>query len=192
MKAARPFSLTTREKSLITVTENTENIVEDGSDYGDTDAKAAIFSNDDLEIKGNGSLTVVGKLQTRHCLGTNDISIENGVLNITANVTDGIHVNNTFKMSGGTLNISAVSDGIQAEEDVVIDGGVINITKSEEGIESGTTLTINGGEINIVSTDDGLNSGGGLGTGGFGAGGFGGMGRPRPAAGRRAVKRNAP
>ena len=31
------------EKSLITVTENTENIVEDGSDYGDTDAKAAIF-----------------------------------------------------------------------------------------------------------------------------------------------------
>lgn len=162
------------EKSLITVTENTENIVEDGSDYGDTDAKAAIFSNDDLEIKGNGSLTVVGNY--KHGIASDDdISIENGVLNITANVTDGIHVNNTFKMSGGTLNISAVSDGIQAEEDVVIDGGVINITKSEEGIESGTTLTINGGEINIVSTDDGLNSGGGLGTGGFGAGGFGGM-----------------
>ena len=112
------------EKSLITVTENTENIVEDGSDYGDTDAKAAIFSNDDLEIKGNGSLTVVGNY--KHGIASDDdISIENGVLNITANVTDGIHVNNTFKMSGGTLNISAVSDGIQAEADVVSSAWVV-------------------------------------------------------------------
>lgn len=162
------------EKALITVSKDTENYVEDGTDYGETDAKAAIFSNDDLEIKGNGSLTVVGNY--KHGIASDDdISVENGVINITAKVKDGIHVNNTFQMSGGTLNIAAASDGIQAEEDVVIDGGTINITESKEGIESGTTLTVNGGEINITSTDDGLNSGGGLGLGDAGGpGGFGG------------------
>lgn len=163
------------EKALITITENTENYVEDGTDYGEIDAKAAIFSNDDLEIKGNGSLSVVGNF--KHGIASDDdISIENGTINITANVTDGIHVNNTFEISGGTLNISAASDGIQAEEDVLIQNGTIYIAKSEEGIESGTTMTINGGDINITATDDGLNSGGGTGTSDGGPGtGRGGM-----------------
>lgn len=152
------------EKALITITEGTENYIEDGSDYGTIDAKAAIFSNDDIEIKGNGTLNVAGNY--KHAIASDDdIVIENGTINLTSNGTDGIHVNNTFSMTGGTLNISAISDGIQSEEDVIIDGGVINITKSEEGIESGTTLTVNGGEINITSTDDGFNSGGGTGTG---------------------------
>lgn len=150
------------DKGLITITENTENYVEDSSDYTDIDAKSAIFSNDDLEIKGNGTLTVTGNY--KHAIASDDdIVIENGIINITSNGTDGIHVNNTFSMTGGTLNISALSDGIQAEEDIVIDSGTINVFKSEEGLESGTTLTINGGEINITSTDDGFNSGGSIG-----------------------------
>ena len=152
------------EKALITITEGTENYVEDGSDYGDIDAKAAIFSNDDMEIKGNGTLTVTGNY--KHGIASDDdLDIENGTINITANVKDGIHTNNTFSMTGGTLNITALSDGIQAEEDVIIDSGTINVLNSEEGIESGTTLTVNGGDINIVSSDDGFNSGGGNGSG---------------------------
>lgn len=166
------------EKALITVTENTENYIEDSADYGEIDAKAALFSNDDMEIKGNGTLTVTGNY--KHAIASDDdIDIENGVLNITSNGTDGIHVNNTFKMIGGTLNITAVSDGIQAEEDVIIDGGTINILQSEEGIESGTTLTVNGGELDITSTDDGFNSGGGLGTGETSVPGGKGGGRPK-------------
>lgn len=162
------------EKALITITEGTENYVEDGSDYGDIDAKAAIFSNDDMEIKGNGNLTVTGNY--KHGIASDDdLDIENGTINITANVSDGIHTNNTFSMTGGTLNITALSDGIQAEEDVVIDSGTINVLNSEEGIESGTTLTVNGGDINIVSSDDGFNSGGGNGSGNTPGGGMGGQ-----------------
>ena len=153
------------EKALLTITEGTENRVEDGSDYGSIDAKAAIFADCDLEIKGKGSLTAVGNY--KHGIASDDdIDIENGEINITANVKDGIHVNNTFKMTGGTLTIAAESDGIQAEEDVIIDSGTIRVTKCYEGIESGTSLTINGGDIDINASDDGLNSGGGLGNGG--------------------------
>ena len=152
------------DKAFITITENTENYIEDAASYGQIDAKAALFSNDDLEIKGKGTLTIVGNY--KHAIaGDDDVDIENGIINITANVKDGIHTNNTFKMTGGTLNISAGSDGIQAEEDVIIEDGTINIIKSKEGIESGTSLTINDGDISIVASDDGLNSGGGNGGG---------------------------
>lgn len=149
------------EKALITVTEGTENYLSDGATYTDQEAKGTLFSNDDIEIKGNGTLTIIGNY--KHGIASDDdIKIENSVLNITS-VTDGIHVNNTFHMTGGTLNIAAGSDGVQAEEDIVIDGGTIQITECEEGLESGTTMTFNGGDIDITSSDDGLNSGGGLG-----------------------------
>lgn len=149
------------EKALITVTEGTENYLEDGASYEDQEAKATLFSNDDIEIKGNGTLTITGNYN--HGIASDDdIKIENAVLNITS-VTDGIHVNNTFHMTGGTLNIATGSDGIQAEEDIVIDDGSIRITECEEGLESGTTMTFNGGDIDITASDDGLNSGGGLG-----------------------------
>lgn len=186
------------EKALITITEGTENYVEDGSDYGDIDAKAAIFSNDDMEIKGNGTLTVTGNY--KHGIASDDdLDIENGTINITANVKDGIHTNNTFSMTGGTLNITALSDGIQAEEDVIIDSGTINVLNSEEGIESGTTLTVNGGDINIVSSDDGFNSGGGNGSGNTPGGGMGGQrpggmggGNMQPPEGEPATGNAAP
>ena len=155
-------------KSLITITENTENYIEDGSEYTE-DAKAAIFSNDDLEIKGKGSLTVIGNY--KHAIASDDdLTIENGTINITA-AKDAIHVNDDFTLTDGTLTLSAGSDGIQAEKAVVIDAGTVTVLKCTEGIESGSTLTINGGIINITSSDDALNSGGGNGQGGFGFGG---------------------
>ena len=172
------------EKALITVTEGTENYLEDGATYHDQEAKAALFSNDDIEIKGNGTLTITGNYK-HGIAGDDDIKIENAVLNITS-VSDGIHANNTFHMTGGTINVAAGSDGIQAEEDMIIDGGIILISECEEGLESGTTMTFNGGTVDITSSDDGLNSGGGLGLsqpfgqkGGMG-GGWNGQQPPMP------------
>ena len=106
------------EKALITITKDTQNYIEDGSDYGEIDAKAALFSNDDLEIKGNGTLTVTGNY--KHAIASDDdILIENGTVNITSNGSDGIHTNNTFSMMGGTLNITAT--GRMAENRVQTD-----------------------------------------------------------------------
>jgi len=45
------------DKAFITITEDTVNYLEDGTSYSDKDAKAALFSNDTLEIKGKGVLT---------------------------------------------------------------------------------------------------------------------------------------
>lgn len=147
------------KKSFITLEENTTNTLTDGKSYTD-DAKAALFSNDTLEIKGNGALIINGNY--KHGIASDDdIIIENGTIQITA-MTDGIHANDSITVNGGNLTITGGSDGIGSEGDVIINEGMIDIAKSEEGIESKTMMTINGGGIKVKASDDGLNAGTGL------------------------------
>lgn len=147
------------EKAFITITEDTENFLEDSEQYTSEDADAALFSNDDLEIKGNGSLTVTGNY--KHGIASDDdLSVENG--NITVNSYEhSIKVNDTLSVIGGTLTLNAkTGKGMKAEKELVIDDGDINIvTEESEGIESKGTLVINGGNININAKEDGINTG---------------------------------
>lgn len=113
-------------KSFITISKGTENHITDGEEYT-VDSKAAVFSNDDIEIKGEGTLYITSK--AHHALASDDdIKIEEGTLLLTADTKDGIHANNTVKILGGDISVTAKGDGIQAEEDVVIEGGNINVT----------------------------------------------------------------
>lgn len=120
------------EKAYITVTENTENYLTDGEEYtsGDENEKACITARDNLEFKGNGTLTVNGNYN--HGIdGSDSIEIGNG--NITVNAkNDGIHTNDTLEITGGTVNINAEGDGLQADEIVDITGGEINVTTTGE------------------------------------------------------------
>ncbi len=116
------------DKAYITITENTENTLTDGEAYtsGDENEKACITSRDNLEIKGNGSLTVNGNCN--HGIdGSDSVEIGNGNITINAK-NDGIHVNDTLEISGGTLTVTAEGDGIQSDEIVDITGGEINVT----------------------------------------------------------------
>lgn len=147
------------DKALITISENTENYLADGKTYTVDDADAPLFSNDDLEIKGSGTLTITGNYQ-HGIAGDDDVSIENG--NIIINSYEhGIMVNDTLSVSGGKINIiSQTGKGMKAEFELIIDDGDINITSMQsEGIESKGIMTINGGNINITAEEDGLNTG---------------------------------
>lgn len=120
------------DKAYITVTENTENYLTDGEEYtsGDENEKACITARDNLEFKGNGTLTVNGNYN--HGIdGSDSIEIGNG--NITVNAkNDGIHANDTLEITGGTVNINAEGDGLQSDEIVDITGGEINVTTTGE------------------------------------------------------------
>ena len=186
----------------------TENSVTDGRTYEKTEddesPDAAIFSECDLILEGEGTLTVSGQFQegirgkddvtvafgTIRIEALNDglkgkdaVYIEGGTLEITAG-DDGIQSDNEkdsdkgfVTVSGGTVTIDAVGKGIQGESRVDISGGEVAVVNSEEGIEA-LVIEISGGEVDIFATDDGINAAGSADTAGEAAGGrhpFGGV-----------------
>ena len=132
------------DKAFITMENGTTNtITSKGTE------EAAIYSKDDLEIKGNGTLTILSQL-SHGIKASDDLNIENGTLIITA-ARDGIHTNETCDISGGNLTITAAKDGIESEENLIIRGGNITITAKKQAYtalaetdidESKATITI--------------------------------------------------
>lgn len=130
------------DKGYITISKGTENFLADGAEYS-VDAKGTLFSNDDLEIQGGGTLTVVSNY--KHAIASDDdIKIEEGTLILTA-AGDGIHANDGIDISGGNITITATGDGIQSEDYVDITGGTINITTNGEVAKSGGDFFGRGG-----------------------------------------------
>lgn len=123
------------DKVYITLEEGTENnLVAKNSDDG------AIYSKENLEIKGSGTLNIESMLG--HAIKASDnLTIENGVLNLKAS-GDGIHINDTFTMKGGTLNITSVGDGIDSESIVNISGGILNIETTAVPLENSASSTL--------------------------------------------------
>ena len=147
------------KKAFITLTEDTENYLCDGADYSVEDADAALFSNDDLEIKGSGSLTIIGNY--KHGIASDDdLEIKNGIITITA-AEHGIKANDKLAVSGGSISVTAeTGKGMKAGKELVIDDGTVElVSKKSEGMESKGTLTINGGNVSVTAADDGINTG---------------------------------
>lgn len=117
---------------FITLTENTTNTLTDGTTNDYLNSKATLFSDDDLEIKGNGSLI------------------------INANYNHGIASDNDIKIESGNININITSkgDGIQSDLwNVIIDGGNINIITTGE-ISSTSNNNFNGRPDQWSTTDE--------------------------------------
>ena len=126
------------------------------------DQKAAVFSEGQVFILGDGTLNLAGK--NKHALASDDfVMMQSGTVNITAAATDGVHTNDAFQMDGGTLNISATDEGIAVDEGTVaINGGNIIIATTgttAKGIKSYSDLAIAGGNI-VISAPHGTKSGG--------------------------------
>ena len=183
-----PIFIRNADKTIITLGDNTNNTLTDGSSYvfasGEDEPNAALFSKDDLTIKGDGSLTVTGNYNDG-INSKNDLRIKGGNITVKA-ADDGLRGKDSIKISGGNIAVTAGDDGLKSDNEeeaergiiliedgnltissgddaimahtsVQIDGGDIRITKSYEGIES-TAVIINGGTIRLASSDDGINA----------------------------------
>ncbi len=118
---------------IIETAEGSNNTLADGTEYK-SDGKGCVFSNDDIEISGSGTLNI--KAEYDHGIVSDDnVDIESGTVNISA-VGDGIHANEDVTVKGGNITISAKQDGIQAEKNVNTEGGTLNITALGEVAES--------------------------------------------------------
>jgi len=159
--ASAPIYVINAEKTVITLADGTENFITDGPSYifenaASDEPNAAIFSNDDLTINGNGSLTVNANYNDG-IKSDDDLRITGGVITINA-ADDGIVGRDSLTINGGDITINAGGDGMKASNNedategyIVIEGGTLNITANMDGIQAETSVTISEGDITISS-----------------------------------------
>lgn len=144
----------------VTLAKGSTNTLTDGPTYAAApmvngiaeDQGATFFSEGQLIFGGSGTLTINGKGLLQHALNSDDfIQVDNGTITVTESAKDGIHANDGFIMSGGTVSVTSTSDGIDAGLGFVnISGGnitVVNPSADVNGICCDSTMTITGGTI---------------------------------------------
>jgi len=101
-----PIDIRQSAKTVISLVDGTENTLTDNSETG-----SAICSKDDLVINGNGSLV------------------------INANFADGIKANDTLKITGGNINITAPDDGVNVNDCIIALNASITVNSGGDAIK---------------------------------------------------------
>ncbi len=163
-----PVFVKSGDKVFITLADNTENKVTDGSSYtaladDESNVDSAIFSKSDLTINGGGSLTVEGNMSHAIVL-KDDLVVANGNINVTS-VGSAVCGKDSVRIAQGTIKITSGGDGIKSDntEDaekgfVYIGGGTITINADTDGIQAETTLTCKNANITLTTSGGSENS----------------------------------
>lgn len=113
------------KRCTIELVDGTTSTLKDGGNDRVNDG--AVFSNDTLRIKGNGTL------------------------NITSGNAHGIASHDDFILESGNVNITSVKSGIFAHDDISIEGGTLNVKGGTNGLNSEGTVTVKGGKTVVSS-----------------------------------------
>lgn len=154
-------------KTVISLVPGSENTVTDSAARDDAAISGAIYSRDDLVICGEGKLTVNAAFADG--IKANDsLKITGGNINITA-VDEGINTNDYIALMGGDLQITSGGHGIKCANDedsslgfAVLDGAKLNIESESDGIQAVGDIYVNKTETVISSADDGIHTEGTL------------------------------
>lgn len=153
-----PILVKNADKTVIHLVKGTTNVVEDGNgnhlftkvNGAQDTSKAAIYSRDDLNIKGAGKLTVNGNFKNG-IQSSNDLKIKNGDITVIA-ADDGIKGKGSIHVSGGSLNITAkAGDGLESDECEENPDGSFKDTVANKGF-----VKITGGDITIKGRKSGI------------------------------------
>ena len=153
---------------VITLAENTENFLSDAKNYTYDDAEkqepnAALFSKTDMNIGGNGRLTV--NANSKHGINSKDgLVIEGGEFVINS-VSDAIRGKDSLVILNGKFDLIAGGDGLKASSSDGAEFGYVRISDGEytikacgDAIQAETALTVSGGSFDI--TTEGTSSSG--------------------------------
>lgn len=128
-------------KVIITLMDNTENVLSDAAYYSDENVSGAISSVCDLTINGTGSLNVCGYYK------------------------DAVYSKDVFKMLGGTVQLKAKRNGIKGNDGILLIPERLVIESEKNGCQTSNAdkedkgvIAIQGGEISIVAGQYGLSS----------------------------------
>lgn len=153
-----PLYIKQADKVIITLDENSENVLTDGASYlndeDDSNVDGALFSRSDLTINGSGKLTVNANYK-HGIVCKDDLVVAGGDYNLSAK-SGGIYGKDSLRIKNGNFEINAGSNGIKSTNSdenekgyIYIKDGNFNITSETDGIESVDSLVIDGGEFNL-------------------------------------------
>ncbi len=148
------------------------NTISDGTSHSDTNSDgeiiaAAIYAEDDLKIKGSGTLTVNGNAADGIAT-KNDLKVYNG--NLTVNAADdglrggdSVTIGNDTATDFSTLNLNITAkggDGIKANDTdttsgkgfITVNGGTVNVNANSDAIHGAQAVNIYGGTLDIKTT----------------------------------------
>ena len=163
----KAMDLTCDQGVILEIANGTTNSLSDGTE---SDKKAALMSNSDLLVQGNGTLNVTSFV--KHPIKVKGIcTINSGNFVITSDVEDvnGFSADSTLVINGGSFDITMngdISKGIKCDDNLTINGGNITIvaagntvleTVNNQNVPSYCTaikcdndIAINGGSFNIT------------------------------------------
>ena len=149
------------KETQIILAEGSENKLSDNADRMMTQAQtedddfatAVIYSKDDLQLEGDGRLTVEANFQ-KGIFSRDDLQIKSGVLVITA-ADDGLRGKDGVQIAGGTLKIKCGGDGIRtsnkAKGNLSVSGGDITIESAQDCVQAMGDLSVSGGTFRLQS-----------------------------------------
>ena len=142
------------EGSSSTLSDNADRTVpeDENAEY----ATAVIYSKDDLQIEGAGSLTVQANFN-KGVFSKDDLQIHGGVLTINSK-DDAIRGKDSVEITDGTFTLTSAGDAIRTSNEtdsdkgnILISGGTFHITSELDGIQAVSNLTVSGGEFTITT-----------------------------------------
>ncbi len=149
------------DELIITLAENTKNALTDASKfiYADTaneEPNATLYCDTDMNIGGNGSLTVNAGF-AHGILVKDDLVVDGGSYTVTA-VEDGVRGKDSITVLNGNFDITASGDGFKSNNAdsaevgwIVFEDGTYNITANGDAVQAESALTVNGGKFDIIT-----------------------------------------
>lgn len=157
------INIQSEKKTSVILIDGTSNTFTDGVTYAnpvnEEDQDGAFFSEAKLVFSGTGSMTINGYGSDQHGLCSDDvIEVNGGIITVSGATKDGIHANDGFLITDGTVYVTSSGDGIDGDEgNIEITGGSITTTNNSDdvkGISCDSTLIISGGIVNITVSGD--------------------------------------
>ncbi len=155
-RSAPLLVLSSPKETKLLLAEDSENTLSDaaGRTAQEEDAPdAVIYSKDDLEISGTGTLNIEAN-DARGIVSNDTLQISGGTLNVTS-ADDALRGKEGVDISGGVVNLRSGGDGVQASDEekgsLSVSGGVLTLNTGKDGLQAEADLTVSGGVLEIVS-----------------------------------------
>ena len=152
----KAMDLTCNSGIIMQLADGTENTLCDGTE---SDKKAALMSNSDLLVQGNGTLNVTSMVNNPiKVKGVFTVNSGNFVINSDLVDVNGIAADSTVTINGGSFNITMTGDDakcIKVDKELTINGGTFVLNHSgdvSKGIKTDSDLTITDGDFTIIAS----------------------------------------